>query len=83
MATPGITPGQMTYPAQIEKGLGRYAQSALQMQPDFSGINNMFSSLAGGGPFGYSHPQLEIGQRISEYLFRQLQLISARQAADI
>lgn len=43
-------PGDLTYPMHIEKGLGRYLQSAMNVQPDFSGINNMFSSIGSMGP---------------------------------
>lgn len=43
-------PGDLTYPAHIEKGLGKYLQSAMNIQPDFSSINTMFSNMANMGP---------------------------------
>jgi hypothetical protein len=43
-------PGDLTYPEHIEKGEGRYLQSAMQVQPDYSQINKMFTGLANMGP---------------------------------
>lgn len=43
-------PGDVTYPEHLTVGLGKYLQSAMQTQPDFSGINQMFSTLGGMGP---------------------------------
>lgn len=44
-------PGDLTYPMHIEKGLGRYLQSAMNVQPDFGGVNNMFAQAGNMGPF--------------------------------
>lgn len=44
------TPGDLTYPEHLTVGLGKYLQSAMQTQPDFSGINQMFSTLGSMGP---------------------------------
>lgn len=43
-------PGDLTYPQHIEKGLGRYTQSAMNTQPDFSPVNTMFSQVGNMGP---------------------------------
>lgn len=43
-------PGDLTYPQHIEKGLGRYLQSAMNTGPDFGGVNQMFSQMGKMGP---------------------------------
>ena len=44
-------PGDITYPEHITVGLGKYLQSAMNQQPDFSGINQMFANMGTTGPF--------------------------------
>lgn len=43
-------PGDISYPMHIEKGLGRYLQSAMAQQPDYSTLNQSFTTLANQGP---------------------------------
>lgn len=45
-----MTPGDITYPEHLTIGLGKYLQSAMQQQPNFGGINQMFSNLGNQGP---------------------------------
>lgn len=45
-----MTPGDLTYPEHLAIGTGKYLQSAMQRQPDFSGVNQMFSTLGSMGP---------------------------------
>ena len=66
MQQPGVSPGDLTYPAHIQKGLNRYLQSALNVQPDFSGINSMFSS------FGNMQPMVRGGQFIDPSQAQQI-----------
>lgn len=46
-----IGPGSETFPEHLDIGLGKYINAQMQTQPNFAGINSMFSTLGSMGPF--------------------------------